>query len=257
MSLLLQSVVWCAAVAAAGDSGPIGGDYGQPRVVVPAPANPRYAHLGWPKIVCARDGTLVLAYSAARAHTRDGCPAVSISTDRGATFTKPHVLAHFDRTTKYRHCGNIALGVAGDGAVVLLAMAFSGNDRNSVFGWRSTDSGRTWQPVDTSSLADNRTGSVYGHVIPVPGAGLAVCGHYRAPSRPYTQGIWIAFSKDNGNTWGQPRRITDERLFEPAVTFTRGRFVGLIRDGTSPWRYWQAVSGDLGRTWKDRGVRPR
>ncbi len=254
MTLLL--IAWKAAaclaalLAFSGEEGPVGGDYGPPRVVVPAPSDARYAHLAWPKVVRTADGALVLAYVAGRAHTVGGCPAVSCSTDGGRTFSPPHVLREFNGGTEYAHCGNVALGLAGDGGVVLLAMAFTDRERNTIVGWRSPDSGRTWQPVDTSALAENRTGSVYGHVFRVPGKGLAVCGHYRPPSEPHDQGIWIAFSQDEGRMWGPAQRIASQKLFEPAMTCVAGRLVGLLRDDGHPHRYWQAVSQDLGATWQ-------
>jgi len=247
MTLGFGLISLCSLVCA--QPGPIAGDYGEPQVLVAAPDDARLAHLAWPKLTRTADG-FVLAYVAARAHTVDGCPAVSVSTDGGHSFSRPQVVREFSKQDEYAHCGNVALGTADDGAVVLLAMAFTGNQRNTIFGWRSTDSGRTWQPSDTSALGPDKTGSVYGNVFSVPGKGLAVCGHYRKPSQPYSDGVWIAFSKDQGKTWGPAQRITDQRLFEPAVIFAAGRIVGLFRDSAKPYRYWQAVSDDLGETWK-------
>ena len=231
---------------------PVGGDYGEPRLIVAAPENPRYAHLSWPKIVRCNDGTLVLAYSAGRYHGAggEGCPAVSISTDRGKTFSKPRILIEITRQGTCDNCGNLALGLASDGAVVLLAMAYRGNEANTIFGWRSTDPGNTWDPVDVSTLDENKTGSVFGHVFQVPGKGLAVCGHYRAGSRPRTEGIWIAYSQDAGRTWGTPQIITEKKLFEPVVVFSNDRLVGLFRQSGGASIYWQAVSDDLGQNWQ-------
>ncbi len=228
---------------------PKGGDYGTPRVIVPAPADARTAHLAWPKITRTPAGTLVVAYSAAREHTVDGCPAVSVSRDEGKTFSRPHILQHFDRSMTYRHSGNTALGIAEDGAVVLLAMAFTDNRCNTIYGWRSADEGQTWTLVDTSPLAENKTGSVFGEIFPVPGLGLVVTGHYRAGSTPPV-GIWLAVSTDHGKTWGAPRTISDSRLFEPSFTFAEGRLIGLIRDNPARF-YRQLVSDDLGQTWSE------
>jgi hypothetical protein len=218
-------------------------------VLVPAPDGPRHAHLGWPKIVRTPKGTLVLGCLAGREHTVDGCPAVSLSRDDGKTFSKPAMLAEFDRSMRYRHSGNIALGVAPDGALVYLAMAFTGNERNTIYGWRSEDEGETWNAVDTSRLADNRSGSVFGAVIDVPGLGFMVFGHYRVGATPST-GIWYAVSPDNGKTWGDPVQISPSKLFEPAFTFASGRLVGLIRNDPAG-HYWQLVSDDLGKTWQE------
>jgi hypothetical protein len=278
------------AIGAAADTVPAGGDYGEPRLLVASPDDAAVAHLSWPKIVTTGNGTQVLAYSAGKGHNIGGSgPAVSRSTDGGATFSRPQVLIRFpDDDARYRDCGNMALGIAGDGSVVLLAMAYAGNTQNTILGWRSTDDGATWTRVDTSALADNKTGSVYGHILqvpkvavrklgqaphddqssvrPNPGAGsepvpfphnpgkdLVVFGHYRQPSRP-ASGIWMSVSRDHGMTWGPPRVVTEKAYFEPAFTFTQGRFVGLLRlpsDGQAR-RYDEAVSDDLGNSWQIR-----
>ncbi len=227
-----------------------GADIGQPRIVVPPPKDERFAHLSWPKIVTAPDGTLVTAYIAGRKHVNgDGCPAVSVSSDNGKTFSEPKILREFDATKSYQHGANLALGVAEDGAVVLLVMAFTNDERNSIFGWRSEDSGDTWKPTETSSLADSKTGSVFGHVFPVPGKGLAVCGHFR---KPKGYGIWIAYSQDHGKSWGDPQIITRNAYFEPTFLYSQGRLIGLIRENAAH-AYHQYVSDNLGESWEKTG----
>lgn len=252
----MTSFYWafCWTLAAIGaDPQPLGGDYGPPRLLVPAPTAPKIAHLSWPKIVATPNGNLVLAYSAGVGHNIGGSgPAVSISTDRAATFSSPHLLAYFpDDDARYRDCGNLALGVAGDGAVVLLAMAYAGDQQNTILGWRSTDDGQTWHRIDTWALADNKTGSVYGHIQDVPELGLVVFGHYRRPSQP-NAGVWMAKSDDHGQSWGPPQVVTTNAYFEPAFTFTQGRWIGLLRlaNDADTRRYDQAVSDDLGQRWQ-------
>ena len=204
------------------------GDFGKPRVLVPAPENPRYQHLAWPKVVTADNGNIVIAYIAARKHVNgDGCPAVSISHDAGRTFSKPKILKHFDSSMPYQHGANLALGKAADGTLNLLVMAFTDDLRNNIYGWRSTDNGTTWARTDTSALGPNRTGSVFGHVFPVQDKGLAVCGHYR---RPKGDGLWIAYSDDHGRTWGSPNIITTNKFFEPTFVYSTGRLIGLVRE---------------------------
>jgi len=242
-------------VAAAENSiGTVGGEGGPWRLLVQSTGEPRIAHLSWPKLVTTTDGTLILAYSAGVGHNQGGSgPAVSVSRDGGRTFSPPRLLCYFPEDDKrYKDCGNLALGIAGDGAAVLLAMAFSGDKRNTIFGWRSRDDGATWDRVDTSRIADNRTGSVYGHILDVPGEGLVVFGHYRKPGPP-SSGIWMSTSTDDGRTWGPPRTVTDRRYFEPAVVFCQGRLIGLFRlPGDAERRYDLAVSDDLGATWEIR-----
>ena len=241
----------CALAIPATDLLPVGGGYGEPCLLLRAPDHPALAHLAWPKIVAARDGTLVLACSAGKGHNMGGSGAVvSRSTDGGATFGPPHQLAYCpDDDARYHDCGNMALGMAEDGTIVLLAMAFA-SKQNTIFGWRSSDAGITWQPVDASALAENKTGSVFGNILQVPGMGLVVFGHYRKPSTPDV-GVWMSVSGNGGRSWGPPRLVTEKAYYEPAFAFAQGRFVGLLRmaSGADTSRYDEAVSDDLGKTW--------
>ncbi len=224
-----------------------GGDFGEPRVIVPAPKASRYHHLAWPKVATTDNGNIVTAYIAARKHVNgDGCPAVSISRDGGQTFSKPKILKLFDSSMPYQHGANMALGKAKDGALLLMVMAFTDDLRNNIYGWRSTDNGTTWARADTSALGENKTGSVFGHVFPVPDKGLAVCGHFR---KPKGYGLWIAYSGDQGRTWGGPNTITTNKFFEPSFVFSNGRLIGLVRENAA-FAYHQYVSDDLGENWR-------
>ena len=74
----------------------------------------------------------------------------------------------------------------------------------------------------------------------------------RAVQRPAFGGPRIL--KDEGRTWTPPETVTKTPFYEPSVTYTDGRFVGLLRNagGTARRRYDLAVSTDLGRTWDIR-----
>lgn len=225
---------------------------GAPRIAVAAPRDPRFAHLAWPKAVRAPDGTIVVACLAGIFHGAHGgtSPAVSFSTDDGRTFSPPAILRAFEPDGPLTASGNLALGVAGDGALVLLAMAYRGDEANDLFGWRSGDGGRTWQPVDTSSLGPNRTGSVTGGLHDLPGRGLLVFGHYRKGSSPHTQGIWMAASTNQGRSWGEPARISDVAGAEPVFVRAKDRWLVFIRGAEGNTRQWVAVSDDRGATWR-------
>jgi hypothetical protein len=230
----------------------LAGDFGEPRIIVAAPENPRFAHLSWPKVVQARDGTLIVAYVAGRFHGThgEGCPAVSLSTDGGKTFTPPKILKEYSAGDAYTSGGNVALGVAPDGSVALLSMAFKGDEANTIDGWRSTDAGKTWHASDVARLAENKTGSVYGHVFTLPEKKLAVVGHFRRGSTTRTAGLWISYSTDFGQSWGDPHTITANGLVEPAFVFASDRIVGWARPNSTPAWYSQITSDDMGKTWK-------
>ncbi|MFO1451419.1 MAG: sialidase family protein [Opitutaceae bacterium] len=221
------------------------------RVAVEPPANPRYAHLAWPKAVRTADGTIVLGYQAGTHHGDGSCPAVSRSTDGGKTFTSPQVLKEFGPGLEYSNSGNMALGLAHDGAVVLLSHGHTGNKTNHIFGWRSADSGQTWTPVNTSALGPNKTGSATGAIVMLPGRKLMVVGHYREGSTPYRVGIWSSVSEDDGLTWGEPALVNNLNAGEPVVVRHQDRLIVFIRGrGPAKDRQFASISDDWGKTWR-------
>jgi hypothetical protein len=220
--------------------------------IAPAPNDP-YPHLSWPKALRTPAGTVLVSYSAGIGHNHGGSGiAVARSSDDGLTFSPPQLLMRFpEDDPRFRDCGNHALGLAPDGAVVLMAMAFDGNTANHLFGWRSVDDGHTWTRVDTSALGPNDAASVFGNFLNLPGRGLAVFGHYRPGSTRHTQGVWMALSPDDGRTWLPAERITDVHAVEPVVIQTQDRLIGFFRGDSQLKRGRQfiGVSDDLGRTW--------
>ena len=224
------------------------------RLAVPAPADPALAHLAWPKVVRTGPGTVILALCAGQGHnTGSSGLAVSRSTDGGKTFSPPQVLMRFPADDpRYQDCGNLVLGQAPDGALLLLAMAFHRDAGNNISGWRSTDDGVTWTRTDTSALGPDKTGSVFGNILPLAGQGLSIFGHYRTGSTPHTQGLWMSLSTDQGRTWGAARRIAGEYGVEPVVLQSAGRLIGFFRGDSQVQRGRQyvGVSDDQGATWK-------
>ncbi len=220
------------------------------RIVVPAPENPRFHHVSWPKAVRTADGTIVLGYLAGPQHVGQNCPAVSLSSDGGKTFSAPNILREFGPGHTYGSSGNMALGIAHDGAVLLLAHGYN-KDANHIFGWRSSDSGRTWTTVDTSKLGPNKTGSSTGSIVQLPGNKLMVVGHYRDGSEPYTRGIWQAVSEDDGLTWGEPAMVNNLDAGEPVLVRHANRLLIFIRGrGPAATRQFISVSDDWGTTWQ-------
>lgn len=220
------------------------------RIAVEPPANKRFEHLAWPKAVRTADGTIVLGFLAGTHHGNESCPAVSISTDGGKTFSPPDVLREFGPGKDYTNSGNLALGVAHDGSVLLLAHGHTVNT-NHIFGWRSRDRGRTWQTVDTSALGPNKTGSSTGTIVQLPGRKLMVTGHYRTGSQPFTTGIWRSISEDDGQTWGEPAMVNNLNAGEPVLVRQKDQLLVFIRGrGPASARQFVSVSDDWGQTWR-------
>lgn len=250
---LIISIFALESIAAAGDNPPWAGrapNGDVVRVAVAPPENPRFEHLAWPKAVRTADGTIVLGCLAGTHHGNESCPAVSLSTDGGKTFTSPQVLREFGPGKDYTNSGNMALGLAHDGAVLLLAHGHTAKT-NHIFGWRSEDSGRTWQPVDTSALGPNKTGSSTGTIVQLPGRKLMVTGHYRAGSQPYTTGIWQSVSEDDGRTWGAPSMVNNLNAGEPVLVRHKDQLLVFIRGrGPAAARQFVSISDDWGQTWR-------
>jgi len=230
---------------------PLAGDWGEPRLILTAPQEWEYKHLSWPKIVRTAENNLILACSAGIGHNMGGSGlTVSLSEDNGRSFSPPVMLRRFPQFDhRYEDCGNYAIGTAEDGAVILLAMAFNKTENlNTIFGFRSGDDGKSWQTVDTNNLAENTTGSVYGHIFHLPDSRLGVVGHYRHGSTPHERGIWMSFSDDNGRSWSPAKCITEGYYVEPAMIYNRGKFVGLLRTDNGRDFYTLTVSED-GEKW--------
>ncbi len=246
--LLIPSLTLCAAenFAWAGTTP----DGTSVRIAVGPTDNPRFQHLAWPKAVRTADGTIVLGYQIGTHHGDHSSPAVSISTDDGKTFSAPNILREFGPGMEYTNSGNMAIGLAHDGAVILLAHGHTKNSSH-IFGWRSTDSGRTWNPVDTSALGPNQTGSSTGTIEQLPGKRLIAVGHYREGSRPYTRGIWRSISEDDGLTWGEPALVSNVNAGEPVIVRHEDRLLVFIRGrGPATVRQYISVSDDFGETWR-------
>ena len=236
------------ALSSVASAGVAAGDYGAPRIVVDAPGDPAIRHLGWPKLARMQDGAISLSCVAAASHVGGrGRVATALSTDGAKTFSPLVFPAVPEEAKIWEDMGNNAMGIAPDGATLLFGMAYSGVTANGILGWRSMD-GAMWEPVDTSAISFNKTGSVFGHVIEIPGRGLALFGHTRPPDRP-KGGIGLSLARDGGRSWGDPVDICGRReLYEPDAVFAAGRLVLLARDDKIAG-YWQFTSDDLGLTW--------
>jgi hypothetical protein len=169
---------------------------------------------------------------------------------RPKTFSRAaDVLKEFGPGKEYGNSGNMALGLAHDGAVLLLAHGHN-KDANHIYGWRSADQGRTWQTVDTAGLGPNKTGSSTGTIVQIPGRKLMVTGHYREGSKPYRLGIWQSTSTDDGRSWGEPRMINNLNAGEPVLVRHENRLLVFIRGrGPAAARQFVSVSEDWGQTW--------
>lgn len=213
-------------------------EYGVPQVVIPSPNIKKYAHLSWPKMTRMDDSTLVVALCAGDYHTGSNSPAISISSDHGRTFSDLEILKEFSENSLYRSCGNVALGHVDD-RTILMAMAFTRNISNTIYGWELDLDGSDHQILNSDHIGNNNTGSVFGHVFDTPN-GISIVGHLREDSLGDKTGLWISSLDDE--LWGKPVLITNQPLYEPTVIYCEDRYIGLARDANTAKLYWELES---------------
>lgn len=223
-----------------------------PQVAVPSPLRRDTAHLSWNKVLRTRTGSVVLGCVAGTFHGNHGggCPAVARSTDGGQTLAN------------LRSCASSARAWTTPAA----ATSHSVKLPTAVWScWRWPTPGT--RPTTSSAGAPRMTGvklaaggnreagaQTYGfgvwNILDVPGQGLSVMGH-RAGSSPHTQGIWMAHSADNGQSWGSARRISEVYAVEPVFLGVGERWLARSRRWTGISRGGQFVasSDDQGQTW--------
>lgn len=249
---LPAALLWAALGAGGADVAvqPIAGDFGEPRIVVRAPEDPSYQHLGWPKMAQAANGDLVLCYVAAKTHREGGAPACSVSSDQGRTFSPPRILLETAKSSDTGHTWNLALGRTPRNDLLLVAMVGDKPRTTSrPLAWRSRDHGRTWTPNGVQGLPQRAFGT-FGRLFQVPGKGLALAGYAYMDEGKWQPGVWLAYSQDDGASWGQPETVSMDVRNEPAFLFTAGTIIGLVREeDPEPKTYRLFHSRDRGNTW--------
>ena len=130
---------------------------------------------------------------------------------------------------------------------------------------RSTDDGRTWGPpqVVEDTLWDDRDPS-----IACLKDGTLICNWFtyyagqtnvRPGNTVHYKELWLAFSHDNGQTWGEPQLVPSNAnahwgCSAPIVELSDGTLLWPIyREYPDPLRNWSAMlrSTDGGKTWSD------
>ena len=211
-------------------------------------------HFGFPRMVRARNGDLLLFYRVGTTHAYDdGIIGMRISSDGGRTWSDQRVLWSVEPGASAQ---NVVALVAPSGRVVLWTSRYEYGPRVRHPCWWSSseDHGGTWAPfvVFDSSKDHNcyyvteaintSDGSLAGDAT-FPSTGIGPC-HTR---------IW--HSADEGRTWTVRSRLTEpaeNRGDEIALMEIRpGTLLCILRDRRrgDVFRFW---SYDAGRTWSAR-----
>jgi hypothetical protein len=218
----------------------------------------------WPNLTMLKDGTIVAAIFNHPSHGQaEGDVECWASTDGGRIWKLRGVPAPHEPGTNRM---NVAAGTANDGALVVLASGWGGqNFRGKILKpWanRSTDGGKTWKRSEAITLPSGLDYLIpFGDVVPISGKLLAApfyheqinFGAPRDPKRKRVGTSYLLFSKDDGVTWGEAVVIGAEDYNETAVLrLAPDRWLAAARTfGDAHLDLF--VSKDEGRTWTKSG----
>jgi len=130
------------------------------------------------------------------------------------------------------------------------------NEGRGVYYTWSTDGGATWSPPKTVfSARDAGWPQVAAPAIAVDTDGTIFVAWERAvpTALDASQGVALAFSTDEGQTWAQPESPREGAFAQPLLVLSKpGAIHWLWRDSSSDI-WWHAFSSDGGRSWGEPG----
>ncbi len=132
--------------------------------------------------------------------------------------------------------------------------------RGPLFLIRSEDLGQTWSPpvtIDTSFFPGAGF-NPYGKIIELGDGTLLMGLHTISPdstgAATFTgkgqASCYILRSRDGGQTWGDPSRLTESGFVQPALLeISAGKLLVTLTERDGAQATWQTESTDQGRTW--------
>ncbi len=205
----------------------------------------------FPVLVKLRNGSLA-------AVVRGGAPHIGVggrldfvrSTDGGKTWTLPQPIVYVPPDSR-----NPAFGQAPDDTLVL-AFAVTGpypkgkwqppvSTRYTVWLTLSDDNGQTWQPPRPLTVAPLPYGSPFGKIVTLPDNSLLLPVYEWGEDRHY--GSYVFRSRDNGQTWGEPRLIADGHNEAAIAVLPNGTVLAIVRRNDNALS--ECYSDDGGERW--------
>jgi hypothetical protein len=213
-------------------------------------------HYGFPRMVQARNGNLLLFYRVGTLHAADhSFIALRVSADKGKSWSEERKLWQNEPGTSAHN--PVALVTKG-GRVILWTSRYryadKGGERISCLWSWSDDHGRTWAPF--TRFEQGEQWSCYYMTDAITTSVGLLAGDATFPARGAGNcHVRIWHSGDDGRTWQVRSLLTqpEENLGDEIglVETAPGRILCLLRDrrGQSTHRLW---SNDNGRTWSPR-----
>ena len=151
----------------------------------------------WNKMIATRTGGVRVLYR--DYGIRD--MALASTDDGGTTWSLDGIVGQFD--WDFDGCphvgGGIAVGTDDKGTEQLHALVWTGhNERHGLYWVNSTDDGATWS-------APHRIGGELARH-----ADLGAMGQTAVAAWDESGGIWVSVSRDLGDRWNEPRRVSSE-----------------------------------------------
>jgi hypothetical protein len=218
-------------------------------------------HYGFPRLVRAADGRLLLFYRIGNAHASgDASIGVRHSTDDGTTWSDERIVWRAPTGTAAHN--PVAL-VTRSGRVVLWISRYvysqPGRERQPCVWCRSDDHGQTWSEPAPFDVSKERSCYYITDAIQTSG-GLLACDAAFPPAGGGSCFVQVWRSTDDGNTWSVASQLTkpDENYGDEVglLETEPGTILCLLRhrgkahpEIATTWRLW---SRDGGKTWTER-----
>ena len=200
------------------------------------------------------DGTLFVAYRVGRNMFEEshGAVVATRSADGGDTWEEPVPLL---AEPGWDWFGAQRLLQLGDGTLLMLAgKARWNSDRFHTYGVRSSNGGRTWEPLGPEIRVFAAFSEPYGQGV-VRGLpdGRLLLGFQGSDTPGVPNQAAVAFSRDRGATWSERVLLSDDaalELREPdTLPLPDGRLLTVLRTDAPPYASYQCYSEDGGRSW--------
>ena len=200
------------------------------------------------------DGSLFVAYRVGRNMFEEshGAVVATRSADGGDTWEEPAPLL---AEPSWDWFGAQRLLQLDDGMLLMLAgKARWNSDRFHTYAVRSSDGGRTWDPLGPEIRVFASFSEPYGQgaVRGLP-EGRLLLGFQGSDTPGEPNLAAVAFSRDRGATWSERVLLSDDaalELREPdTLPLPDGRLLTVLRTDAPPYASYQCYSEDAGRSW--------
>jgi hypothetical protein len=126
---------------------------------------------------------------------------------------------------------------------------------------RSSDGGLTWETPTPLGIAPLRTASPYGKIVVLADGPLlmpiygypreSLVGGRMGEARPEGSCSYVARSRDDGATWGEPGLIATNKDETALLVLPDGDVLAVLRGSDTEQALWSARSADGGRSWSE------